>query len=112
MSEKNKEAAKAPDPANEKLAGLEADNAALVQENKELKAELKDAQEIVKDLKTQVQASKGGKTNTIKIGKDMYKVVGGFRKKEKAFTAEDIASNEKLVKELLEKGSGLIVKIK
>jgi regulator of replication initiation timing len=105
MSEDNKKAATS-------LESLQAENAALSKENDSLKKELKDAQEIVKDLKNQVKASKGGKSNTIKIGGSTYQVVGGFRSKDKTYTAEDIASNEKIAKELLEKSSGLIKKLK
>jgi len=94
-----------------KNAALKEEYTSLKEENEALKEEQQEAQEVVKDLKAQMKTSKGVKSNTIKIGKEMYKVVGGFQRKGDKYTAEDIASDEKIAKELLEKGSGLIIKV-
>ena len=132
MDKKKEIEAKVDDTTNDKLVVLEADDTALKnevtslkaknaalkeeytslkEENEALKEEQQEAQEVVKDLKAQMKTSKGVKSNTIKIGKEMYKVVGGFQRKGDKYTAEDIASDEKIAKELLEKGSGLIIKV-
>ncbi|MDN3688677.1 hypothetical protein [Cyclobacterium jeungdonense] len=117
--DKNKGAAAAASDSEKELATMKEKVAALEAENKDLKAEikkneseLKDAAEIVADLKEKVKAGNAGKVRTIKIDGSVYQVVGGFRKGDKTYKPEDIASDEKIAKELIKKQSGLIKKVK
>ncbi|MBD3627611.1 hypothetical protein [Cyclobacterium sp.] len=96
----------------DKVATLETENKELKAEIKKNESELKDAAEIVADLKEKVNAAKGSKVNTISIDGSTYLVVGGFVKAGKAYKAEDIAADKEIAKELIKKQSGLIKKVK
>lgn len=93
-------------PDFEKLA------AALEAENQLLKSELKDAAEVIADLKDQLVNGGKQKFPMVKLGKHKYQVVGSFRKKGKVFTPQDIAADAKLAEDLVERGSGLLELIK
>ncbi len=97
---------------------LEKELAALQKENKSLKEadaakakELKEAAAVVADLKEQLAAKSAG-VLTVKVGKVTYKVVGGGFHKGTPYTKNEIAADPKIAKELVEKGSGLLIKIK
>ncbi len=85
--------------------------AALKKENEALKSELEDAAKVVADLKEQL-SDKGTGVLTVKVGKEKFKVVGGGFHKGKPYTKDQIAADAKVAKELVEKGSGLLIKIK
>lgn len=105
MAEAKNGADKTAPSIEEKVAALEAENASL-------KSELKDAVEIIEDLKDQLKNGEKSKVPTVKIGKIKYKVVGAFRKKGKLFTQQDIAADPKLAEDLVKRGSELLQAIK
>lgn len=116
MAETNKKAgADAPaeltlEQATAQIKALEAEKEKLAKQVETQAAELKDAAEIVTDLKKQLKESGDGKKKgaIVKIGKKSYRVIGGAVIKKKAYKPEDIAADADLAKKLLEKGSQLI----
>lgn len=103
MAEETKTAgAKAPANLETKVATLEKENAAL-------KSELEDAAKVVADLKEQI-ADKGNKGLIVKVGKEKFEVVGAGYHKGKLYSKEDIAADAKIAKELIDKGSQLLIK--
>lgn len=102
--DKTKAGAEAPATIEEvtaKVAVLETENAAL-------KAELADAGKVVADLKEQI-ADKAAGGLTVKVGKEKYEVVGAGYHKGKLYTKKDIAADAKIAKELIDKGSQLLI---
>ena len=93
------------------LSDEQAKIAVLEKENADLKSELTDAVEVIQDLKDQLKSSGTAKGPIGKVGKQKYRIVGGFRTKDKVFTPQDIASNSKLIELLVSKGSTLVEKI-
>lgn len=96
---------------DQKVAALEAALKAEQDKNKALEAELKDAGKVVAELKEKLAEGKSPDL-TVTVGKKKYLVVGGFKKKGKAYSKEDIAADAKLAEELIEKGSQLLTEIK
>lgn len=99
-----KKAAGAPAPADleKKVAALEAENAAL-------KAELKDAAQVVEDLKEQLADKANAGVLTVKVGSKKYQVVGGCVLQGKPYTKEAIAADAKIAEMLIKKGSNLVI---
>jgi seryl-tRNA synthetase len=94
--------------AKEKATELEKSNKVLSAKVADQEKELADAQKMVSTLKEQVKDAKGYKVPTGKVGNDTYKIIGGFRTKEKVYKPEDIAADEKVLAALVKKGSGLV----
>lgn len=116
MSGKNNGAATAaPDSTQvEKETQLGIELAKALEENKALKAQneelienLKEAAEIISDLKAKAGSS-GSNEVTITIDKKVYVVTKGCRDKNRAWLPEDIAADPKKAKELIEKGSTIL----
>jgi len=103
-----KKNAGAPAPASE----LEAKVATLEQENAALKAELKDAAEVVADLKEQLADKANAGVLTVKVGSKKYQVVGGCILGGKPYTKEEIAADAKIAEQLIKKGSQLVIEKK
>lgn len=78
---------------------------------KELESELKDAAEVIADLKDQLKEGGQAKGPVGKIGKDKYRILGAFKKAGKTFTPADIAADENILKALVAGNSTLIEKI-
>lgn len=105
MMADTKKTAGAPAPASE----LEAKVAILEQENAALKAELKDAAEVVADLKEQLADKATAGVLTVKVSGKKYRVVGGCVLAGKRYTKQDIAADAKIAEQLIKKGSQLVI---
>jgi hypothetical protein len=90
--------------ANEAIAKLQS-------EIETLKSELKDAAEVIADLKDQLKEGGKAKGPVGKVGKDKFRIVGSFKKAGKTFTPADIAADENILKALVAGNSTLIEKI-
>lgn len=92
------------------IVEMQKDMAKLQKELADAKDELKDAAEIIEDLKAQPKGTdKSGKTVTVDGKK--YRISGGFRGRDKVYMPEDIAADKKLLKNLIEKKSGLVKEV-
>lgn len=94
--------------ANKELAAAKKAKEDAEKQVAEMKQELEDSASIVKELKAQLADSKNNKVPTVKVGDTTYKIVGGFRTKDRVYKPEDIASDSKVAKALVEKKSGLL----
>ena len=76
-----------------------------------LKTELEDADGIIAELKE--RAANGDKDAPIvaTVSGKKYRIVGGFRDKDREYKPEDIKADQKLLKSLIEKRSGLIKEV-
>jgi len=97
--------------AEKTIEQLTKELAALTKENEALKKELEDASGVVTALKEQL-SDNGTGVLTVKVGKEKFKVVGGGFHGGKPYTKQQIAADAKVARELVKKGSGLLIKIK
>lgn len=104
--------------ANDKLAeaekALEKEKAESAKQIDELKAELKDAADVIEELKANADLNKGGKSKgpVVVIGKKKYLVKAGTVINSKPYSPADLAANKELCAELIGKGSKLLIEIK
>lgn len=93
---------------------LEAANAkisVLTEENAKLKEELEMAEGIITEMQGMVKAKPvAGKTTIEHDGEQYNVVIPRFKHKGEIYTAADLESNPDLVADLLEIGSGILVK--
>lgn len=119
MSEETKKGAVIPAPSPSEVEVLKAQLAdqkkaydALSDKLEEAVQEVEAAREIIDELKEELKGnSSNQKGPTGKVGKDSYRVVGGYRTKDKVFTPQDIAADPQLLKSLVENGSTLVQKL-
>jgi|GEM_PF-2597486 len=76
-----------------------------------LKLELEDAAGVIDDLKEKAANSDKDTTMVATVSGKKYRIVGGFRDKDREYRPEDIKADQKLLKSLIEKRSGLIKEV-
>lgn len=77
-------------------------------ENKALKDELVDAATMIDDLKDQLKSGGEAKGPIGKVGKQKFRIVGGFKKGGKTYTPADIAADAQILKSLVDGKSTLV----
>jgi chromosome segregation ATPase len=99
--------------AVQKLSASETEVKTLSIAKETLEAELKDAAQVIEELKSTIALNKSGKGSkpVVEIGKKKYAVKAGTVIAGKTYTPEAIAADKKLCAELLEKGSKLLIEI-
>ncbi len=98
--------------ADQKIADTEKAYKEAEDKSEALKAELEDAAAVIEELKAQAAQSTGkSKGPVVKIGQQSYLVKAGTVLGGKPFTAADIAADKDLCKDLIERGSKLLIAI-
>lgn len=91
---------------------LEKENAALIAENEKLKSAIETAEAVIDELQGKLESASSVETQKNPVitcgGKEYEITLKRFQHAGKVFTADDLATNKELQKELLSTGSEIL----